>query len=206
MDPRVWVGAPVYRWQHSRAVNSHRQFIAESVASGLLLGITSPMDQYITLARNECCRDALANDATHLLFLDDDTCPPLGALSRLLAHKVPVVGGLYFDSEFKPVAYSSVDKLTPLTREMIEEQRQPEKLPILQVEAIGMGFTLIETEVLRATGDRVWFQTPYVQGTMIGDDVFFCEILRVHKILSYVDVSLVCDHLKTFAVNDTGIV
>lgn len=45
--------------------------------------------------RNSCVKAFLESDYQHLFFLDTDVTPPSDCVSRLLAHNLPIVSGLY---------------------------------------------------------------------------------------------------------------
>ena len=47
-------------------------------------------------ARNACVAGMLSKPyCTHLFFLDSDVVPPKDAILRLMAHKLPIVSGMY---------------------------------------------------------------------------------------------------------------
>ena len=46
-------------------------------------------------ARNDACQEAIDGGYTHILFIDSDMKLPEMALSKLIAHDLDIVGGLY---------------------------------------------------------------------------------------------------------------
>ncbi len=50
---------------------------------------------FIDAARNKLVEQFLTTPAEYLYFLDSDTCPPPDVVDRLLAHRLPLVGGWY---------------------------------------------------------------------------------------------------------------
>ncbi len=104
---RVQVGVPTYGNSPAICQLSFGSFIGNGVAQGFIHHLGEVDGAYIDRARNDIVRQALANDSTHLFFVDQDMIIPEGTLARLLAHKVPYVGGIYFgkDDWFTPVAF-----------------------------------------------------------------------------------------------------
>lgn len=78
-----------------------------------------------------------------LFFMDDDTVPPPGAISKLLAHGRQFIGGLYYNNNppYNPIAYMrrSDGLYNPIYHFPYGA--------IMPVDAIGMGCTLIHRTV-----------------------------------------------------------
>lgn len=93
--------------------------------------------------REKAVKGFLEGDSDWLWFIDDDTVPPPDALTRLLAHAMPFVAGIYYNIRppYNPIAYI----------------RQPSGLyqtymgfakgTFTQVDSVGMGCTLIHRSV-----------------------------------------------------------
>ncbi len=142
-----------------------------------------------------------------LMFWDDDVLPPADGLMRLLRwteeHKV--ISGLYHTKGEppQPLMYrkgkgqfgSEVTWATMLPGlDWIPED------PV-EVDGCGMGFALIEREVLEAI-EPPWFKTrceiTEEGGQLLGtEDLYFCAKLReaLPLVKPLVDTSVRCDHL-----------
>lgn len=216
---KVWLGIPVYRFVPSKALMALMHCGIENAMKQLLCGMTVPMDLPIAMARNKVVRDALEEpECTHVWFVDSDMAPAPGTLTRLLSHDVDVVSALCFDSELRPAVYDRLNPLEQWSRTRlghVQACMDSDSSGLAQIAGIGMACTLIRTSVLRdmdgssspwgPAGLETWFQTPFVGRQYIGEDIFFCERLADMGVHVHVDVGLVCDHLKTYAVNAKGV-
>jgi hypothetical protein len=128
---RVHVGVPIYGATPALCQLSFGTFVGNGVAAGLIHHLGEVEGAYIDRARNDLVRQAMAGDATHIMFVDQDMVLPQGALQRLLRHQVPFVGGSYWgkDDLFTPVSFH----LDPFRR--IYEL---EDCPIVPTEAGGL--------------------------------------------------------------------
>lgn len=124
--------------------------------------------------RQKCIAGFRSGKAEWLMFIDDDTVPPKGAIGKLLALRRELASGLYFNASDKvdPVAYrknkdgsySSINTYCPGE--------------VIEVDGIGMGCALIHRSVF----DRI----------EAGHEVFItptAELLAIPK-------TNVRDHLK----------
>lgn len=120
------------------------------------------------LGRNRCVKKALEVGAEWLLFLDDDHAFSPDLLTRLLAHKVPMVGSLYLQrmQPFAPVAFGEKtedERYIPL---MLSEHPTD---ALVEVAAIGTGGMLIRSEILRA------MKEPWFEHGRASEDLIFCD-------------------------------
>lgn len=90
----------------------------------------------------DCCnvpvRQVMRRDSTHVLFVEEDVVPPIGALKRLLEEDA-AVGGIDYPLRQYPSIVSHL---------------------LFQKDAlwVGLGFTLVQRKVFEVLGDP-WFQT-----------------------------------------------
>ena len=205
MTPKVMLGIPIYQNMRSQAWLPITHSIIRAVQQQLLVGISNPTDMYITLARNQICREAIEADCSHVWFVDDDTTPTSCALEILLQASKEVIGGSYNNDLDKPVAYKSLD---PLEHVEFKPVAEPVAVGPVRVAAIGMGCTLISVAILKLMahefGDQNWFQTPYIRGTMTGDDVFFCERCDHLDIPIFLHPAVTAQHVKTKIVEPSS--
>lgn len=140
-------------------------------------------------ARNNAARQALADQATHLLFIDDDMCVPAGMLDYLLEHDVDVVSPLFF---------RCAGDLAPLVFQL-DQRGEPEvweQYPRNQLfEApggTGTGVMLIKTDVLAAMEEPWFFYRPDSERSM---DVNFCMMAREKGFRTWCDSRLICQQM-----------
>jgi hypothetical protein len=167
-------------------------------ASRLFANLRHPMNRIVRTiivvgrevgdARNEIVSRALAIEeqdptlrCSHVFFVDDDVLVHPDALVKLLAHKRPIVSGLYF-------AKSSVP--TPLVLSGEDEGTEFSWTPgdLVECWAHGMGVTLIEADVFRrlraetdlgqdGKGYPKWFATTRDEALVVRPD----GVPRVHN-------------------------
>lgn len=211
--PRINIAQPCYGPITPQAHLSYGTVVARAGQQGILAFLGSTVGAYLDTARNALCEQTLEKKCTHLLFIDHDMVVPYIALDRLLAHGMPVVGALYFskDHGHSPVALD-------LRRHVIKDlcdlpQRHTdadypkdsscacghEGNHVHEVGVIGMGFTLIEADVLRRIADMdrgPWFKLR--KGG--GEDIHFADQCRRLGIPIMLDGFLQCGHMRDEAV------
>jgi hypothetical protein len=122
--------------------------------------------------------------ATHILWLDADMRFPVDTLTRLLAHRVPIVAANYPTRRvpIRPVAEHREHGVLLTTSE---------DAGLVEVTHCGMGVMLVDTEVYR-TVPSPWFALGYhaASQTYAGEDVFFCRKASEAGFPTMVDQSL----------------
>ena len=127
---------------------------------------------YLPDARNIVHRDFLSTGKSHLVMLDSDVIPPPDFLGRLLAHKLPLVGGWYRKKAdpYPPVVYDfdRIDEEGVYKYRIRDEPGQG----LEAVDGAGAGCWLRTREVAEAVGEQ-----PYdmLHG---GEDLALCR--KVH--------------------------
>lgn len=126
-------------------------------------------------SREELVFMALAQDYTHILFLDSDMRFPRNALLHLLARDAYIIGANYVTRRMpvRPVTFA--DDSDPTKRVFTE----PEAQHVEEVASTGFGVMLIDLDVFKGMS-RPWFATPWDEETrkFIGEDVYFCRKAR----------------------------
>lgn len=92
------------------------------------------------MARNSICQAALQNGFEYVFMLDSDVIPPRDAILRLLAHKQPIISGVY--------CRRSVPHAIPVMQRQGRWLTQIPMNSIIEVDVVGAGCLLPETEVL----------------------------------------------------------
>jgi hypothetical protein len=207
--PAVHVAIPSYGAVPAMCMLSFASFCASGATWISRLGQVD--GAYIDRSRNDLVRQALANDATHLMFIDQDMIIPENALNRLLLHGVPIVGGSYWgkDDWFTPVAFH----LDPFDRiyELEDCESVPSSVPLPEgvddcwcgkpdphlhkVGGTGMGCTLIQTQVFldmrEHFEDELWFSSKET-----GEDVHFATRAKEMGLDRFLDGFIQCGHVR----------
>ena len=139
--------------------------------------------------REEIARKALAQKATYLMFIDSDIIFPANAVSILLSRKKPIIGVNY---NYRRLPAASTVKL--LSHKTSQNPLEP-----FQVRAVGLGFTLIQTQVFEQI-PRPWFffKPGQKSGEFVGEDVWFCERAREHGVKVWCDPTVKVGHIGTW--------
>lgn len=147
----IYLGVPTFgrvsiRW-HMQMLQL-RSPLNRSIFHGVAIGFE------VGQARNFIINQALAlvNDyghtVSHVFFVDDDVLVPPDALMHLLAHKRPIVSGLYYAKTAVPQPLVLLDGHGGGTIDL------PEQPQLIECFAHGMGCTLIELRVFRELLDH----------------------------------------------------
>jgi hypothetical protein len=145
----------------------------------------------IDVARNKAVAVALRAGAKYIFFLDSDVHPPNDVIARLLSHRLQIVSGLYGRRQMPP--RNQMLRIRGSVLMPIEEGTY-EPGSLVECDAIGLGCTLIETEVFRKIG-APWFR--WTEGYVMGgasEDFDFCKKARDSRVKIFVDTSIVCRH------------
>ena len=197
MDKKLLMAIPTYKFVPSISFSHMMGTLLDGVNCGLVKSLTMEVDMYVTMARNSMCRGALElekkGEVTHILMIDDDVLVPNGAIKKVCEHDVPVVSGVYYTRDLKPVVYN----FDPY--KMFEDIQTS---GTIECDGAGAGFLLISCELLRGMRDRFnnewWFQNNIeVDGgkeKYLGEDVFFFRRLKEMGIKCLVDCDVQCGH------------
>lgn len=148
--------------------------------------------------RNNIVRGAIQAGNTHLIMMDVDQCYHTQTITKLLAHKLPVVGALVYRRypPFDPLML----KGTMLKYQTIMEW-EPESL--VEVEATGTGCLLFDMQVFHKM-PAPWFRARREPktGQPIGEDIGFCADLRAAGYRIFVDTSIPAGHLSQIQITE----
>lgn len=151
--------------------------------------------------RNNLVEKALQIHASHLIMMDVDQVYHPQTITRLLSHRLPIVGALVhrryppFDSLMLRAVRVSENVMG---YEPIDEWKDGE---LVEVDATGGGCLMFEMSVFRKM-PRPWFRTERnPDGTPIGEDIGFCRDLKDAGYRIFVDTSVPAGHLSTMIVN-----
>lgn len=181
---------------------TNRHFVKEGVIDWLGMGMVQAT--YIHSARQELCSQMLANDCDYILFLDSDMRFPQNALVNLLQHQEPMVGVNYVKRNWPPkyVAIKNLGDIASGGKGQLLGTREHDT-GLEEADAIGFGVVLIRRDVLmalpdpRENGPWFWYEWQKDAVSQIGEDVYFCNLVREagFKVLVDHDLSKVIKHV-----------
>ena len=147
-------------------------------------------------ARDMIVTRALKSEMDYVLFFDDDMIFARDAFLRLWRHQLPFVGALAFTARtpITPVLYKfkkewNFDDKGAIMDVDIEPIFYYEQDSLIQVDAIGTGFVLINTDVFKKI-PKPWFHG----AISCGEDVHFSFQCMKHKIPVYCDTAVKTIH------------
>jgi len=151
--------------------------------------------------RNNLVTEALRIGATHLIQMDCDQVYHPQTITRLLSHRLPIVGALVHRR------YPPFDSLMLKSVEIderrngyvsIDEWKDGE---LVEVDATGGGCLMFEMSVFRKM-PRPWFKAQTnPDGSVLGEDIGLCQELKAAGYRIFVDTSVPAGHLTTMIVN-----
>jgi len=154
----------------------------------------------IDALRNNLVIEAMQVGASHLMMMDCDMVYHPETITRLLSHKLPIVGALVYRRypPFDPLLL----KGDPLKGyESMAEWKENE---LFEVDATGTACLMFNMQVFRDM-PAPWFKfrdnPDQKVGGVIGEDIGFCWDLRRAGYQIFVDTSIPSKHLTTMAVN-----
>ncbi len=148
--------------------------------------------------RNGLVENALANGCSHLIMMDTDQVYQRDTITRLLSHRLPIVGCLVYRR------YPPFDPLM-LRGELSKYQTVKEWSPgeLVEVDATGTGCVLFETEVFKRMPGPDWFRfRKHEDGSDIGEDIGFFSDARAFGYRVFVDTGCVAGHLSQMIINE----
>jgi hypothetical protein len=188
------------------------------------LGIEMQTDTMLPRARNMVASRALAGPSKWLLWLDSDMMIPIGnpdwfrkksksiqlsagsagldLIERLLAHKQPLVGGVYAarSDNSQMVIQPDIDPRTASDFDLANRIRRGQQRGLSSVEWLGFGCALVHRRVFEAVRNRLAGNRPGEVGFFDtegskGEDVAFCERAKNAGFQPQLDCELVIGHL-----------
>jgi len=148
--------------------------------------------------RNNIVEKAMLMGATKLLMLDTDQVYPVDTITKLLKHKLPVVGGCI------PRRYPPFDnvimKVSDDHYEPLEDYKDGD---LIECDATGGGCVMFDMSIFKKL-PYPWFrfQKDPQTGMVIGEDIGLCQDLKAAGYKIYVDTSVKIGHLSTMVINE----
>jgi hypothetical protein len=220
----VFLGIPVERFLLPEFIENRDRIQASIGKAGLAVETYQAQSHRVDRNRDKIVRAFLdqPKKPDWLLMLDSDMKHPTDIALRLIGHRVPVVGGLYFHrGTHEPLVFTEGEVHEDeygrdiLTWEFMKDEVYsflatsglPNKddsfslsapgNPLLECDAIGTGCMLIHRSVLEAMTPP-WFE--YVSGGR-SEDIHFCWRVRNELDLPiYADMSTISGHYQMVAM------
>lgn len=156
-------------------------------------------------ARNTLTHDMMQFDipklgkVTHILWVDADMTFEPDALVRLLAHDLPIVGGLCFNRRepYQPVLLRKHHESFAVGGRRLGFVYHYRPNTLEEVEATGAAFLLIKREVFEKLGEKWWTR---LRGT--SEDFSFCERAKEAGYKVFVDTSVKIGHIGKVVVTE----
>ena len=166
---KVLLGMPCVREVPTKTVISLLGTVQKGAVEPFLVSGSLVYDSRDTIADF-----AIKNGYDYILYADSDMVFGAEDLKKLIAHDVDIVSGLYVtrDGSNKNVAYKKI----------ITRRRFPYRKPELihdtgisgygEISAVGFGFCLIRTEVVKHMAKR--YKSLFEPKWGVGEDIAFC--------------------------------
>lgn len=152
----------------------------------------------LSVNRNNAVAEALEKNCEYVFFVDHDNILQSDTLVKLLQYNLPCVGCLYFERKYPhlPLIYTFEGDFQTVR----VEYNYPKGL--VKCDVIGLGCSLIKTEVFRALGDSDWFTYEYGGHQWGTEDIAFFHKLKDKGIPVHIDTEHTVGHLTQTTVEE----
>ena len=149
-------------------------------------------------ARNVIFQQAIDNNCTHVLLIDDDMAFRSNALTQLLEHDLDIVSGLYFARAYphKPLIFDLADEKGACAYVNMCQVNGDRLKPIV---AAGFGFCLLKVSAIQRI-EKPWVRLGELDPEQWCDDIGFFNRARKAGIQSYCDMECRVGHIGTMIV------
>lgn len=162
-------------------VHTHTDLV-DMLRSNPTYSYATVVGTYIQTLREGTAEAVLGTGAEYLGFIDSDMMFPKDAFEMLLSRDKDIIGANYINRVEQ-------EKWTAIRNNACVASTG--KTGIEEVDTIGMGVSLIKTDVLRKLPlPRFYMHWNYDYGYYVGEDVAFCELARKHGYKIWVDHDL----------------
>lgn len=193
MDCKVVIGVPTA--EYARRADFYDYFNLLEKPAGT--AITFAHGQSPARNRNVIIEQALKIDATHIMFIDDDTAFPRDMLMKLLSHDVDIVTALYLMRNFphRPIIFDMADEEGRCLTKFLT----PGSKGLVEIVAAGLGACLIKTSVF-AKIDKPWIRLGELEKDHWCDDIGFFRRVRQAGIKVHCDLDIRVGHIASMIV------
>lgn len=192
--PVVAIIMPVREWVHT---NTNRSILRLRVPKPV--HYLDKTDCPVDAARNILTAGALRDvpGLTHLLFIDDDMIFEPDAFERLLAHDLPIVGGLCHNRRppYMPILMREYDGGYAF---VYDYDREIDARGLIEVDATGAAFLLVQKEVFERIATELKEDPFAIRGP--GEDISFCLRAKELGYKIFVDTTVEIGHVGEVVV------
>lgn len=190
---KILIGVPTAEYARQAKFYDHFNMIDKPPGTM----ITFAHGQSPARNRNIIIRQALEYEVEHLLFLDDDTCPPPDILTKLLAHDKDMITGLYVMRNFphQPIIFDHTDD-KGYCGHAYPVNGCTDLIPCV---AAGLGACLINTRVFRGMSEP-WITLGELEKDHWCDDISFFHRARAAGFNLYCDPTVRCGHMASITL------
>lgn len=202
---KIFVAIPVYDGKlHVESVRClfSEQHIASGIGDVLTVNFLSSMAG-IAHGRNQLASEFMKSDADRMIFLDSDVTFEPGALAKLAHMPADFVGGCY--------RYKRQEECYPMgwLNDPDSKGLRMDKHGLIEVNGLPTGFLALSRKVFQTMKDRfperelqehfghkmfAYFQMPFINGHLHGEDNFFCREWREAGGKIYLDPEIKLTH------------
>lgn len=202
---KIFVAIPVYDGKlHVQSVRSlfSEQYIANGIGDDLRVNFLTSMAG-IALGRNQLAYEFMDSDCDRMVFLDSDVTFEPGALVKLAHMPADFVGGCY--------RYKRTEECYPMGWLHDPEKKGlwADKNGLIEVNGLPTGFLALSRKVFQTMKDKfperelkehfghkgfAYFQMPFIDGHLHGEDNFFCREWRDAGGKIYLDPEIKLTH------------
>lgn len=159
---------------------------------------------HIDEIRNGLVSQAIGEKVDYLLMMDTDQTFPVDTIVKLLSwmDKGYAFVGAVVHRRYPPFdAILYRGNVGGFVHVPDEETYSGD---LVEIDATGGGCFIVNIDkVLRAINDSKWFRLVIgPTGKPVGEDIYFCSLLRSAGVKLYVDTSIRCGHRATMEVNE----
>lgn len=147
-------------------------------------------------ARNNIARQALDGGFDYVLMVDSDMIVPPDIVDKFLEWPVPAVVGVCPRKNTK----IHETELFKFTERNYSDRFKYEELTTDRMQIKGSGFAcgMIDVELFRKL-PFPWFKyVVYQDGSVLSEDLYFCELLRQNNIPIVADTRVRCGHMARY--------
>lgn len=190
VHPKVLIGVPTSEF--GRRADFYDYFNTLDKPDGTL--VISPHGSSPAKNRNLAIEQAILNNCTHVLFLDDDMAFKRDLLTRLLSHDKDIVTGLYYGRNYphQPMIFDKVDERGRAFAYFMNGHSDG----LVRIAACGLGCCLIKIKVFEAM-EKPWIRLGELDAQEWCDDLGFFH--RASQVTSeiYCDTECMVGHIST---------
>jgi hypothetical protein len=186
MNTRIAIGLPTNRGVKPQTVLSLMEMVNHSKFDYHVLVSTKGYNTAEN--RNWIVAQAVKNNCTHLLLLDDDMVWEKDSIDKLLSHNKRIVGAKY-----------SIRRVTDEHDEVIEYMDGEKVTDLFKCNALGGGLLLIKTEVFQNIKPPFfWYKILDIGAVSMSNDWWFCEKAREAGYNVWCDATLKPKHIGDY--------